>query len=275
MPAMTDGEFPVWQGKFYGANIDIISVPFLRSEGACWARYLCETRYEGEAYFLQIDAHARFAEHWDSELIGMLEDLRVNSQKPVLSAYVASYQARPPEIRDPTAYRLVFDQFTPDGIPLFLAHAFRADRPARGSFISGHFIFADGAFVKDVPNDPRIYFTGEEITMALRAFRQGYDVYAPHLTLVWHQYGREGRGLHWDDHPGNEITEAWWARDLRSRKVVDGILRPGNQYDDALTPRTLAEFEHACGLRFNTLEVHPDVHSPARCNYFPPPQPEI
>lgn len=275
-PAGQVGDFPVWHGRCDGALVDVIAVAPERSEGACWARALCESRYAGEDYFLQLDAHARFADRWDRELIAMLEGLRGTSPKPLLSAYVASYRAGPPEVRDPTAYRLVFDKFTPDGIPLFLAHAFSAGRPAPGTFISGHFLFADGTFVREVPNDPQIYFTGEEIAMALRAFARGYDAYAPHRTLVWHQYGREGRGLHWDDHPGDAAQEAWWARDRRSRTYVRHLLVPdgpgagGISGDGSPAERTLAEFEHACGLSFSTLKVHPRVLSAERCGFFPP-----
>lgn len=269
-PVDRAADFPVWQGRGDGALVDVIAVAPEHSEGTCWARSLCESRYSGEDYFLQLDAHARFAERWDTELIAILEGLREASPKPLLSAYVASYQPGPPEVRDPTPYRLVFDKFTPDGIPLFVAHAFSAEQPVRGCFISGHFLFADGTFVREVPNDPQIYFTGEEITMAMRAFTQGYDVYAPHRVLVWHQYGREGRGLHWDDHPGDVAQEAWWVRDRRSRMYVRRLLVPdgGSLYDESTAGRSLAEFEHACGLSFSTRHVHPRVLSAERCGFF-------
>jgi hypothetical protein len=263
--------FPVWQGILNEARVEIICVNYIHSKGACWARYLSESRYAREAYFLQLDAHARFAERWDTDLIEMLEGLRVTSLRPVLSAYVASYQSGPPEILDPTAYRLVFDKFTPDGIPLFLAHAFSAEHPMRGCFISGHFIFADGSFVRDVPNDPRIYFTGEEITMSVKAFMQGYDVYAPHRTIIWHQYGRDGRGLHWEDHVDSVISEPWWLIDLRSRAYVASFLVPDKQvarHPKASGLRTLSEFEFACGLNFLTREIHPRVKAPERCGFF-------
>ena len=63
--------------------------------------------------------------------------------------------------------------------------------PVPSRFLSAHFIFTDGIFNRDVQYDPSLYFHGEEITMAVRAFTWGYDLLAPHKVVCWHHYGRD------------------------------------------------------------------------------------
>ena len=45
----------------------------------------------------------------------------------------------------------------------------------------------------NVPYDPTLYFLGEEITLAVRAYTHGYDLFHPSETIVWHEYTRNGR----------------------------------------------------------------------------------
>lgn len=270
----TRGRFPHWQGEFAGALIDILNVEFTHSRGVCWARNLCESFFQNEDYFLQLDSHARFQADWDAALITMLESLRSVSAKPVLSTYLPNYQPGSQEKRDPHTYRLVFEKFSPEGIPLLIAHAFSASEPVRSCFMSGHFIFADSHFVRDVPNDPDIYFTGEETAMALRAFSYGYDVYAPHRTLIWHQYGRDGSSRHWDDNAQHTGGKKWWELDLHSKNRVRALLLTDgmdNESSDVYglgTVRNVHDFERASGLCFATRQVDPRIHSPERCGYF-------
>lgn len=48
----------------------------------------------------------------------------------------------------------------------------------RCGYLAGGLFFSDGSFAREVPNDPNIFFIGEEIAMAARAFTHGYDIYA-------------------------------------------------------------------------------------------------
>ncbi len=64
-------------------------------------------------------------------------------------------------------------------------------RPLRARFVSAHFLFTLGAFVNDVPYDPELYFHGEEIMLAIRAFTHGYDLFHPPEHILWHEYTRD------------------------------------------------------------------------------------
>ena len=65
-------------------------------------------------------------------------------------------------------------------------------------------------FCEEVPHDPDYYFHGEEISIAVRAFTHGYDLFHPHKVVCWHEYTREGRDKHWEDHDVDSDESAGW-----------------------------------------------------------------
>jgi hypothetical protein len=91
--------------------------------------------------------------------------------------------------------------------------------PIAARFFSAHFAFTLGRFCTEVPHDPKLYFFGEEPTLAVRAFTHGYDLFHPHRLVLWHHYGRTELPKHWADH-------AQWAfHDQRSLERVRQLLR--------------------------------------------------
>lgn len=203
-----------------------IDVPWRNSRGACWARAEIMTLYDGEDWFLQLDSHHRFVEGWDALLINQAE--RSGAAKPLLTTYAPAYD--PATSLSPAAATVMrLDRFSEDGIPLFTGGAIpvpRADGgPVRARFVSAHLLFAPGSFVADVPYDPDLYFIGEEISLAVRAFTHGYALFHPGATVVWHEYTRRLRTKHWDDHlPGRGVAIAWHDRDAASLAKVRRLL---------------------------------------------------
>jgi len=76
-----------------------------------------------------------------------------------------------------------------------------------------------------VPYDPNIYFHGEEITVALRAYTWGYDLFHPTEVLSWHYYIRKEHPRHWTDHIGSNGGTSWPVLDRASRRRVNNLLR--------------------------------------------------
>jgi len=180
-------------------QIKLIDVFYKDAQGVCWARNKLNELYNGEEYMMQLDSHHRFEVDWDKKLIQMMNQLKDKGhKKPVLSAYIPSYEPGQGDdegkIREP--WKLNFDRFLPEGPPVFrpatLDNWRNLTSPVLARFMSGHFIFADGVFVKDIPYDPDLYFYGEEISLSVRAFTHGYDLFHPHTCVVWHQYTRKG-----------------------------------------------------------------------------------
>lgn len=216
-------------------NSSVIDIPYNESRGTCYARYELNKLYNGEEYMLQLDSHHRFAKDWDTTLIEMLESL---PGKPVLTSYVPSYDPET-DSRIHNPWCMEIDPNQPLDIPCFRPYYSDHKKPKPTYFFSGHFAFARGQFILDVPYDPELYFHGEEITMAARAFCKGYNMYHPHKVIVWHEYTRKGRVKQWDDNP------EWWKMDVSSKEKVKKILSGEISIDDV---RTLAEYKQLIGI---------------------------
>lgn len=235
-----------------------LAIPWEQSQGACWARAQVMSAYQGETWYLQLDSHHRFVPGWDRLL---LEQWTLAAHpKAVLSTYVHAYV--PGEPVDPAAppQELHFDAFHEDGIAVFIGAAMAPDdvaagRPTRGRFLSGHFLFAPGSFVAEVPYDPALYFIGEEISLSVRAHLAGYAFFHPAVSIVFHEYTRNYRDhKHWLDHQAQAVEIPWWQRDAASRGAVVALLQ-----DETLTGIAggLAGYEDFAGLCFRTRRVHP------------------
>lgn len=245
-------------------QVTVIDIPHHESQGACWARNQIQQRYRGEEFTLALDSHHRFVPNWDQKCVEMIRYLQGQGHaKPLLTTYAPPFQpANDPAGRQTYATKMDFDRFSPEGAILFRASALpkTVTSPVSARFASAHFLFTLGAFCTEVAHDPNLYFHGEEINLAVRAFTHGYDLFHPHEILCWHEYTREGRQKHWDDH-----TE-WHVRNGRSHarnRVLFGMANPGDegveinfgQYGFG-TQRSLRDYERYAGVHFRRRAVH-------------------
>ncbi len=244
-------------------TLTVIDIPFHESRGACWARNQIQQRYASEQYTLHLDSHHRFVPGWDQLCIEMLEQLqREGIEKPLLTAYLPSYAPwNDPAEREPDPWRLAFDRFIPEGAIFFTPEKMSAwqsmERPERARFFSAHFAFTLGDFVREVPHNPEFYFHGEEITLAVRAYTHGYDLFHPHRMVAWHEYTRRGRTKHWDDHTewgrANDSTHDQCRRlfgmdEYRAQsQLVEDTQRAAYGLGRA---RTLQQYERFAGISF-------------------------
>ena len=242
----------------------ILSIKAEEAKGACWARNLIQREYNNEEYTLQLDSHHRFVEHWDTKLIDMYENLRKNgSNKPLLTSYISSYDPKnDPEKRADKPWGMKFDRFTPEGVVFFLPYWLdeKPLNPIPARFYSAHFAFTTGLFAEEVQHDPELYFHGEEISIAVRAFTSGYDLFHPNEIIAYHEYTREGRTKHWDDHTGwGEQNRASHER-MRKLLGIDGECAPCQRKRlfkkyGLGTERTIKEYEEYAGIRFDDRAV--------------------
>ncbi|OGS99232.1 MAG: hypothetical protein A3F73_06275 [Gallionellales bacterium RIFCSPLOWO2_12_FULL_59_22] len=268
-------------------QLRVDSIHASESRGACWARSRIQKLWQGEEYFFQVDSHMRFAPGWDEKLIAMLE--KCPAEKPVISTY-------PLEFTPP-------DRFAPDNLVTILPKGFDDDGvlaqnstlsplakaseyPAPSPFISAGMLFTSGQVVGEVPYDPYLYFTGEEITLGARLWTSGWEIYCPNRVIAYHNYIKQtGRPRHWDDQTD------WVNLSQRARRRIRHILgiETRNSDDAALEEieryslgsiRTLAEYEAFSGLDFKGHLFHgqplplPDLRadqperSASRCRVF-------
>lgn len=255
-------------------NVKVIDIPFKESKGACWARNQIQQRYDDEEYTLQLDSHHRFVENWDEVVVGMYKQLiELGHAKPLLTGYIPSFDPdNDPGARIQTPWRMDFDRFIPEGAVFFLPASIddwkERDRPVPARFYSAHFCFTGGDFVKEVPHDPEYYFHGEEISIAVRAFTHGYDLFHPHRLVAWHEYTRKGRTKHWDDHAGHKREELpdkkdWGQRNVECHKRNRCLFSMDGEKHESInwgpygfgTQRTLRDYEKYAGLHFGKRAV--------------------
>ena len=240
----------------------VINVPYLDAKGVCWARNQVQQLYEDEEYTLQIDSHMRFEKNWDETLIGMINQLQeIGIPKPLLTGYVSSYNPQnDPEGRVRVPWRMAFDRFIPEGAVFFLPETIPnwedIELPVPSRFYSAHFCFTLGIFSKEVQHNPNFYFHGEEISIAVRAFTHGYDLFHPHRVVLWHEYTRNGRTKHWDD------DKDWWKLNNSAHNLnrllfgMDGNEQSGHNGKYGFgTVRTLRDYEIYSGLLFSKRAV--------------------
>lgn len=240
----------------------IVDINYKDSKGACWARNLLQKNYDGEEYTLQLDSHHRFIKNWDEELINMIKQLQEKGhEKPLLTGYVSSFDPdNDPAGRNMVPWKMNFDRFIPEGAVFFLPAAIddfkERTEPLPARFYSAHFCFTLGQFCLEVPHDPEYYFHGEEISIAVRAYTWGYDLFHPHKIVVWHEYTRKGRKKQWDDDP------VWVNRNnrchLRNRKLfeMDGEVKDIDfgVYDFGKV-RSLEDYERYAGVSFKKRAI--------------------
>ncbi len=259
------------------SRFKIIDIDYTNSKGACWARNLIQQQYTGEKYTLQLDSHHRFIKNWDVECINMLTELQKKGyKKPLLTAYLPSYDPKnDPEKRVTVPWKMNFDRFIPEGAIFFLPatidnwESLNSPLPAR--FYSAHFCFTLGQFCDEVQHDPEYYFHGEEISIAVRAFTHGYDLFHPHKIIAWHEYTRVGRIKQWDD------DKKWGEKNnfchLKNRKLfeMDGEKRDIDfgKYGFG-KKRTLEEYQKYAGINFAKRAVQKHT-----LDNNPPPNPQF
>lgn len=201
-------------------QVRVIEVDARQSRGVCWARAQIQGLWQGEEFFLQIDAHSRFAPGWDEMFLEMLR--ACPSERPVLSTYPASYV--PPDRLGADNIAIInAKEFDDNGV---LAQGSRAVAqaempavPQATAFIGAGTLFAPAGIIEEVPYDPHVYFTGEEITLAARLWTHGWDLFTPNRCAVYHEYSeRPNKRRHWHDH------KRWLELSRRGARRVRHIL---------------------------------------------------
>lgn len=216
--AATSADLDGWSGD---RRFRIDRLPASESRGVGWARSRTQELWSGEQYTLQIDAHMRFAPAWDSRCIDMLAS--IDCDRPMITNYPPWFRMEPDgtELREQpeSPRRLGLVPNTPkinfrlrsEPVPI-------TDRPGRHPYLAAGHFFTVGRFCRDVPYDPDVYFIGEEISLAARAYTHGYDLHYPNETVIWHWYHHPSR-LHWDDHRDHGV------RDEVARRRLQRLLR--------------------------------------------------
>ncbi len=238
-------------------QVRVHNVDARKGKGACWARSLTQKLWRGEEFTLQLDAHHRFEKHWDDILFSMWK--KCENPRALLTCYPGGFT--PPDKCDRKwVYGLSAREFDPESILIVHGkpayhHRKAPKRPMRGAFIAAGYLFGPAKIIKDVPYDPKLYFFGEEITLAARLWTHGWDIYYPNRRCIYHDWDREKRKTHFKD------SKDFTALNQQSFKRVRHLLGMERCDDPKLTKglkgkfgfgkkRTFAEYQEYCGVNF-------------------------
>jgi hypothetical protein len=225
------------------------------SKGVCWARSITQQLWQGEEYTLQIDSHTRFEPDWDQKLIYMSR--QTGSPKPVITCYPPAYTP-PDKLYTGQIYAMAAKEFDRDGMFTMQGRGIAVEnapeKPIPGVFCGACFLFAPSAVIQEVPYDPNLYFLGEEITLAVRLWTYGWDLFYPNMPVVYTNWDRKYRKTHFEDH------RDWGALNRRSHERVHYLLSGQEPTDPTAlngiekfglgSARTLEEYQRYSGINF-------------------------
>ena len=232
----------------------IISIHYSQSNGCCWARHKIQQLYDNEEYTLQLDSHHRFIKRWDTILIDMFKKLKEKGfLKPLITTYLPSYNPEnDPKERVLIPWKIDFKEITNDKQVLFtpsnIDNYNTLSEPIVAKFYSAHFAFTSGNFAKEVPHDPELYFTGEEMSITVRSYTYGYTLFHPHILVAWHEYTRKNRNKHWDDH------KEWWKIDKQSKEHYLSIFNNKGLYGIG-REKTIEDYMQFSGINFLDYKI--------------------
>lgn len=240
----------------YPDQVRLIQYDAKDSKGCCWARAQIQDLWQGEEYTMQIDSHMRFEQGWDEMLITMLA--QCDNDKAVLTSYPTGYTPGKP-ITHACVVALAADRFDVTEGVLFIRscyfpQGYEPEKPIKGSFAAGGFMFSKSERYIEVPVDPHLYFFGEEVLLSARMYSYGWDMYHPNKPVIYHYYNRSERRNHYEDH------HDWMDRDKQAFARIRHIFGIEVSHDPAITVdaekygfgtvRTLEAYQEYSGVDF-------------------------
>jgi len=248
-------EEPWWYER-----VRVLQMDARHASGPCPARALCQQLYRGETYMLQIDAHMRFRPNWDAYCIDQLLQCP-HPERSILTAYPVGYTL-PNNIPNETRGTLLLPwKFDKDNMLRIRGRIFspldaqRQDAPVPCHLWAAGFNFCTATRVlRDCPYNGSLHhlFFGEEISMAVRLFTCGYELFAPPQTVVYHLWSRAHRPPALSL-PNNDKERAFVQRQEALEKVR-GQVRDGRG-EGLGSVRDASAFGSVMGVDFNSAQV--------------------
>ena len=242
------------------------------SQGPCWARARVQEFYSNEPYYLQIDSHMQFEQDWDSYMLSYLTKIQNEGSSshspPIITCYPRGFDIVDFDNKnfylqsdDTSTFTLNFreDSIFCNGPYSSQITSMTNTEITHGYLIAAGCLFTTGEFVKQVPYDQSLYFYGEELSIALRAFTKGFGIYHIPEVPIYHLYTDTSdlkRKLHWDENEDSSRSVKWHERESISiNRLIDLI-------DDKVKGtfglgdiRTLEDFEYISGINLKEQKI--------------------
>ena len=206
-----------------GGQVRVVKFNESETFGPVFGRYLGSLLWQGETYYMQVDAHTTFARGWDDMI---KEDYGLApAAKPIFSHYPPSGPQKPelPRsgkhawegavgpcmcdasfaeyniVRLGAMQRYPIKETSPKGCTVGPQQPDCRKVPRFAPYIGAGFVFASAKFVQEVPFDPYLpfVFMGEELDFSARAWTSGWDIFCPPRSIVAHAYLRPQKPKFW------------------------------------------------------------------------------
>lgn len=253
-------------------NCKVVHIAKKDAPGLCAARHMCNKMLTDEEYVLHIDSHMRFPKFWDVCLISLWK--QCEDDKAIITAYGMNYADKVDEPVDSDVFVKELSNmngrfinalaFSDETVKLrFLANTGFSEgdtAPRKAAFVSGHFIFAKAELDRLVPSDPDMYFVADEISMAVRYWTHGFNIYQPHIIPIFHLFFRDTilKEKHNVDVPRFEPNQN--DKNVVELQRMERLFEVGNDDVDLKTyglgtARTLKDYCEFAGVDFKNKTV--------------------
>ena len=205
----------------YPEQIRVKTVPISQAKGVCLARAEANSLWKEEEWLLQIDGHMLFQPHWDQICFQQWQSCRDNNA--LLTSYVPGFEPGQKAAKYPIAREIGISGFNHDQVLCFKSGPSIAGctEPKETFGMIGNFLFGPAEIIQNVPHDPQIYFTGEEISYAIRLWTSGYNLYCPVRIPVQHFWASgertKVRPRQW------HLDKNWWRLNQVSTERVKAV----------------------------------------------------
>jgi hypothetical protein len=243
-------------------NFNVLSVHHSESRGPGWAKHHCQSLYDNERFYLQIDAHTRFTQDWDEVLISNFYELKSITNNPIISF-------RPPAFwnldqKSNSEEYQYKDQLSMINIPriksIDIDHIPEYEdfnylntnyKSIKVPLLDSSFIFSEGKWIHDVPYDPDYYYLGENEALSLRSFTCDYQIFSPRQIICWHKSNPSGNPKHYSFTSDYIVSELHQKSLLLLKRMI-----MGDQLKYGLgSKRNLADYKNEFGIDFSNRTV--------------------
>lgn len=165
------------------------------SRGVVWARWWAAKPLHNNEYsfYLQIDSHSRFIEHYDSFLINSYLHAKDYWGEFVWTSYCPNYTIIDGvdvlTYSQPTAtFAIVDNSLASKLVGCVKQFDYKNVYGQLSLQVSGHFLFGDSNIFIKHEFDTNLYWEGEESTYAARLYCDDIKTVSPPQTYLWHKY---------------------------------------------------------------------------------------
>jgi len=238
-------------------QLRIEEIDFRDAKGISFARNRAQKLWRGEKWSLQVDAHSRFKENWDEELVLAAHNLRGDGNI-VFSQCLPSYNIKTGAKSEDCSNRICCTHFV--GTYAIPATKEYPPSPNLTILAYGGFMFGLGENLCQTLLNPS-FGAVDETPISIRLWTKGVDFYSYNKPIIWHYWPspeeaekNEARKKYKLDFTGKFIRSL--HDDLFSiKKSSDETIIKMNKEYGFFDARTMRDYERFSGIDFRRKKL--------------------